>query len=73
MIYLAENATKFTAGELCCDITPAMLKPCAQMEYVKMSGEGLVEKKDDISLVRTISRGIECELDAEGARKRTSK
>ena len=29
MIYLAENATKFTAEEMCRNIIPAMLKPRA--------------------------------------------
>ena len=38
MIYLAENATKFTAGEMCRDIIPAMLKPRARVEYVRKNG-----------------------------------
>ena len=70
MVYLAENATKFSAEELCRDIIPACLKPRARVEYVKCGGEELREKPDVISLVRTISRGIECEIEVEGARRR---
>ena len=73
MIYLAENATKFTPEEMCRDIIPAMLKPRARVEYVKLGGEELVERRDVISLVQTISRGIECEIDAGGGRRRTNK
>ena len=54
MVYLTENATKFSAEELCCDIIPARLKPRARVEYVKLSGEDLINKHDVIGLVRTI-------------------
>ena len=64
MIYPAENAAKFTPKEMCCDIIPAMLKPRARVEYVKLGGEELTERWDVISLVQTISRGIECEIEA---------
>ena len=60
MIYLAENATKFTPEEMRRDIIPAMLKPRARVECVIMSGEDLVEKQDVVNLLRTISRGIKC-------------
>ena len=45
MLYLAENATKFTPEEMCCDIIHAMLKPRARVEYVKLSGEELTERQ----------------------------
>ena len=70
MIYLAENATKFSVEELCCDIIPAMLKPRARVEYVKLGGEDLVKIQDVIGSVRTISRGIACKIDVQGAKKR---
>jgi len=73
MEYLAENATKFSPEEMCRDIIPACLKPRARVEYVKNSGKDLVEKRDIISLIWTISRGIECEIEVQGARKRASK
>ena len=73
MEYLAENATKFSPEEMCRDIIPACLKPRARVEYIKNGGEELVEKRDVISLVRTISRGIECEIEVQGSRKRTPK
>ena len=73
MIYLAENATKFAAEEMFCDIIPAMLKPRAQVDYIKMGGEDIVEKQDAVSLLRTISRGIECKIDVGGTRKHTPK
>ena len=63
LVYLAENATKFTTGEMCCNIIPAMLKPRARVEYVKMCGEDLVKKQDIVNLLRTISKDIECEID----------
>ena len=66
MIYLEENATKFTLEEICRDIIPAMLKPCAQVECVKLGGEELTERQDVISLVQTISRGIKCKIEAGG-------
>ena len=73
MEYLAENATKFSPEEMCRDIIPACLKPRARVEYVKNGGEDLVAKGDVIALIRTISRGIECEIDVQGARKRAPK
>ena len=73
MIYLTENVTNFTREEMCRNITPVMLKPRTQVEYVKMDSEDLVKKQDVVSLFRTISRGIECKIDVGGARKRTSK
>ena len=69
MIYLAENATKFTPEEMCRNIIPAMLKPRARVVYVKLDGEELTERQDVISLVQTISRGIECQILVGGARK----
>ena len=57
MIYLAENATKFTAEDMCRDIILAMPKPRVRVEYVKLGGEDLNEQRDVISLIRTISRG----------------
>ena len=59
MMYLAENAAKFTTEEMCRDIIPAMLKPRARVEYVKMGGENLNKQQDVINLICTISRGIE--------------
>ena len=47
MIYLTENATEFTPEEMCRGIILAMLKPCAQVEYVKLSGEELTVRQDD--------------------------
>ena len=38
-----------------------------------MGDEDLVEKQGVVSLLRTISRGIECKIDVGGARKRTLK
>ena len=73
MIYLAENVTKFTADEMCRNIIPVMLKPRARVEYVKLGGEDLTKQRDGISLFRTVSRGIKCEIDVGGARKRTPK
>ena len=73
MIYLTENATKFTLEEMCRDIIPAMLKPRARVEYVKLGGEELTERQDVINLVQTISRGIECKIEVGGAKRRTPK
>ena len=73
MIYLVENAPKFTAEEMCRDITPATLKPCARVEYVKMDGEDLVRKQDIANLLRIISRSIQCKIDARDIRKRALK
>ena len=73
MIYLAENATKFTPEEMCRDIIPAMLKPRARVEYVKLGGEELTERQDVISLVQTISRSIECKIEVRGAKRRIPK
>ena len=39
MIYLAENATKFTPEEMCRGIIPAIFKPRARVESVKLDGE----------------------------------
>ena len=72
MIYLEGNATKFAAEEMS-DIIPGMLNSRARVEYVKIGGEYLVEKQDVVNLLQTISRGIECEIDVGGARKRTPK
>ena len=55
------------------DIIPAMPKPCARVEYVKIGGEDFSEQRDVINLIRTISRSIECKIEAKGARKRTLK
>ena len=57
MIYLAENAPKFTPEEMCRDIIPAMLKPRARVEYVNLGGEELTERRDVISLIQTNLRG----------------
>ena len=73
MIYLAENATKFTAEEMCRDTTDAILKTRARVEYVKLGGKDLTEQRDVINLIRTISRGIECKIEAGGVRRRTPK
>ena len=73
MIYLAENAAKFTPEEMCRDIIPVMLKPRARVEYVKLGGEELTERRNVISMVQTISRGIECKIEAGGAKRRTPK
>ena len=73
MIYLAENAKKFTPEKMCRDIIPAMLKPRARVEYVKLGGEELTERQDVINLVQIISRGIECKIEVGGAKRRTPK
>ena len=54
MIYLAGNATKFTPEKMCRDIIPAMLKPRARVEYIKLGGKELTERQDVIRLIQTI-------------------
>ena len=73
MIYLAKNAKDFAVEEMCRDIIPAILKPRAQVEYVKLGDEELTEQRDVISLIQTISRGIEFKIEVGNARKRTPK
>ena len=58
MIYLAENATEFTAEEMCHDIIPAMLKAFRASGVCKIGGEYLVDERDIISLICTILRGF---------------
>ena len=67
MIHLVENATTFTAEELC------RHHPPVQVEYVKIGCWDLVKKQDIVSLVQTILRGIECKIGIAGASKRTPK
>ena len=73
MIYLTENATKFTAEEMHRDSIPAMFKPRVRVEYVKLGDEDLTKWQDLIGLIQTISRGIECKIEVGSARKRTPK
>ena len=73
MIYLADNAAKFTEEEIYRNIIPAMLKPRTQVEYVNMGDEDLAKKQDVVSLLPRISRGIGSKIDAGGARKCTPK
>ena len=58
---------------MCRNIIPMMLKPRARVKYVKIGGEELTERQDVISLVQTISRGIECKIEVGGAKRRTPK
>ena len=54
-------------------IIPAILKPGAQVEYVKLDDKELTEPQDVISLVQTILRGIECKFEAGGTKRCTPK
>ena len=55
------------------NIISAMSKPCARVEYVKLGGKDLTEQRDVITLIQTISRGIEFKIEVGNARKRTPK
>ena len=67
---MAENATKFSAEELCREIIPATLKPRARVENVKREREDLRTKAKVIELPITESYGIEIEIKVEGAKRR---
>ena len=68
---MAENASKFSEIELCCEIIPATLKPWARVQYLKEGVKNLRTKMDVLELLEHISKGIEAENEVASSKIHT--